>query len=159
MVDTKLADACDDLLAAAVDALGDRAPTGAYVEAGPLVADPAPGCDQLIVFPVSVGLTPIGSGQACVIVPRARLGVRLTLGCGPTAQQPTDEQRSEFARRVNEDGWTLWKGIAARRRGTPNPLFPRVTTEPNDIDLADLVPHGPQGAASGWRFDVTVTIR
>lgn len=161
-----LYDACNELLAVSVAALGSLAPERRYVA---LSLPSLDCCDQLTVHPAQIDAQEWTPG----LVPQADVGPgigRITAGPGvilatltitvawevsvpehPEQVIPPETLDLE-ASKVISSGWALFNGIRSAARATI--LFPG----DDRLEVAGLSPLPAQGAMAGWTLPVRVQI-
>lgn len=150
-----------EVLDAASDALGDRAPERRFICAGEVNA--AADCAQLTARLAVIGRSQlpdtgradpqVPSPRSHPQVPTATIVVTLVDMCPPIGAEPADaDALGAWWADTIDDGWALWQGLnAARRAGTLAPSLGRGATPV----VGPLQPASMRGGAAGW--DVTVS--
>lgn len=152
-----LADLAEELLAAAVDLLGDSCPERQLVSHG----EPAADCAEVAVNLVRLHAKPNNSrdGGNCSVVLEATYAVTLwqcVTAVADNLDDPTPEADvlTEEALGLLVDGWALLKGMT--RMWVQGSLPGGVPC--NQVQWGDLEVKQPGGALAGWRFQVQIDL-
>lgn len=161
---TGLYDACADLLAVAVTALGGMAPERQYVSVNPPSLDCPP---QITVHggpvqdDIETGNSPTGGADGMGRMRKPSLiTAELTITvawCVSVPDQPNEILSTSVldseAQVVHLGGWALWNGIRSAARAEVAPF--RLC---KGVRVYQLLPLLAQGAAAGWVLPVTTQL-
>lgn len=157
----ELLDKCEQVLATTVGGI----PPSVFLSPGLPALDRQ--CDTLCVYETApsvngAGETPSFPGASLRFAAIMFIGLSVqAVRCVPIAREkngvwkyPTDEQLTEAAEKVMEDGWALWNGVVSELRD--GDLF---ETPCQAVEFVSLTPLDPQGGMAGWTLALAVDLQ